>query len=256
MAPHLRCRCVWALATLNHNPGKPWLIDFTAAAFAPSEVKALQPGDLSDAIWAIWTLDQTLDKTLDSRSERSGGSSSLITADLLQLAAKKLDKHVNELQPGQVLRLLQLSEGALDFCPEFSLPKGVSDQLSQVLSAKAAVIAEATGVIGLLWAAAKLKLRLHIGTLDQFCKKLYGQLEGLSAADMAKAFWASYELGYRWVLNVAAAGTCNVFHVANHPHIIKLNDRNAGRGCRKLSEGQVMSSTVTGMVTGCCMLCT
>lgn len=196
MAPQLRCRCIWALATLNHTLSKPWLTDFTAVAFKPSDIQQLQPGDLSDALWAIYSLEQqTLDKRSDQRSDPSS-SSSLVTADLLQVAAKKLDRRVNELQPGQVLRLLKLAEGALDFCPGFKLPKGVSDQLSQVLSAKASLVAESTGVIGLLWAAAQLKLRLHITTLDQFCKKVYSQVEELSAGDMAKAFWASYELGY------------------------------------------------------------
>lgn len=215
MPPQLRCRCIWALATLNHNPGGPWLSNFTAVALKPADFKQLQPGDLSDALWAIYTLET---QTLDKPSERSEGSersdpsnssrSSLVTADLLQQAAKKLDRRINELQPGQVLRLLQLAEGALHFRPEFRLPNGVADQLSQVLSAKASIVAESTGVIGLLWAAAQLKLRLHLATLDQFCKRVYGQLDGLSAGDMAKAFWASYELGYRYAPRVFQGFLC------------------------------------------------
>jgi hypothetical protein len=209
MHPQQRCRCIWALAAAGHNPGRPWLADFAAVAFTREAAAQLQPGDLSDAVWALYSLEQ-LDNSSSSRSttavadsqeqqaaDSSSSSSSLLSVQLMQLLGRKLDRRVVELQAQQVLRLLLLAEGALAVVPSYSLPKGVADQLSQVLSARAAVVAESTGVIGLVWAAARLGLRLHITTLDQFCKKMYAQLETMSAADMARGFWASEKLGYR-----------------------------------------------------------
>jgi hypothetical protein len=211
MHPQQRCRCIWALAAVGHNPGQSWLVDFAAAAFTREAAAQLQPGDLSDALWALYSLEQ-LDNnqqgsaaaetcataaSQDQQADASSSSSSLLTMQLMQLLGKKLDRHVVELQAQQILRLLLLAEGALDVVPSYSLPKGVADQLSQVLSARAAVVAESTGVIGLMWASARLGLRLHIMTLDQFCKRMYSQLESMSAADMARGFWASEKLGYR-----------------------------------------------------------
>jgi hypothetical protein len=210
MHPQQRCRCIWALAAVGHNPGRPWLADFAAAAFTREAAAQLQPGDLSDAVWALYSLEQLDNNNTDSaaaaavpasgqqqQADSSSSSSSLLTEQLLQLLGKKLDRRVVELQAQQVLRLLLLAEGALAVVPSYSLPKGVADQLSKVLSARAAVVAESTGVIGLVWAAAKLGLRLHITTLDQFCKRMYAQLPGMSASDMARGFWASEKLGYR-----------------------------------------------------------
>jgi hypothetical protein len=210
MQPQQRCRCIWALAAVGHNPGRSWLVDFAAAAFTRETAAQLQPGDLSDALWALYSLEQLdthqqvsatvaaagPDQQSDASSS-SSSSSSLLTVQLMQQLSKKLDRRVVELQGLQILRLLLLAEGALDVVPSYSLPKGVADQLSQVLSARAAVVAESTGVIGLVWAAARLGLRLHIITLDQFCKRIYSQLGSMTAADMARGFWASEKLGYR-----------------------------------------------------------
>jgi hypothetical protein len=212
MHPQQRCRCIWALAAVGHNPGRSWLVDFAAATFTREAAAKMQPGDLSDALWALYSLEQLDNNQQGSSAAGSGAtaaaaaaspdqqedvSSSLLTVQLMQLLGKKLDRHVVELQAQQILRLLLLAEGALDVVPSYSLPKGVADQLSQVLSARAAIVAESTGVIGLVWASARLGLRLHIMTLDQFCKRMYAQLESMSAADMARGFWASEKLGYR-----------------------------------------------------------
>ncbi|KAF6262386.1 hypothetical protein COO60DRAFT_1636055 [Scenedesmus sp. NREL 46B-D3] len=176
--------------------------EFAGAAFTREAAALLQPGDLSDALWALYSLEQldsnskqqqqqqgippTSDTKLaatdagsTSREQPADASSSLLTVQLMQLLGGKLDRRVPELQAPQVLRLLLLAEGALAVAPSYSLPKGVADQLSQVLSARGAVVAESTGVVRLVWAAARLRLRLHIMTLDQFCKRMYAQLPGM-----------------------------------------------------------------------------
>jgi len=212
MQPPLQCRCVWALATLEHMPGHQWLADFACKALSAGNIAQLQPGDLTDGLWGLYTLEQlagsfqleqqehevadSADAKFPTTTSRQVADSTLLSLDLMQQLSKKLDKRVNELHPGQVLRLLQLAEGARSVLPSFTLPAGVAGQLSQVLSSRASSVVESTGVIGLAWAAANLKLRLHTGAIDLICKKVYSQLQQLPASDFAKAFWASQKLGY------------------------------------------------------------
>eukprot|EP00775_Hariotina_reticulata_P013124 gene13124-13254_t len=216
MQPQLQCRCVWALATLRYMPGQEWLADYACKALSAANIAQLQPGDLTDGLWGLYTLEQlagssqlklqehdfadsTVANNPTSCSQAADNTSSLLSLDLMHKLSKKLDKRVSELHPGQVLRLLQLAEGARSVVPSFSLPAGVAGQLSQVLSSRASSVVESTGVIGLAWAAANLKLRLHTGAIDLICKKVYSQLPQLPAADFAKAFWASQRLGYWWL---------------------------------------------------------
>jgi hypothetical protein len=210
------CRLLWSLTTLGAPLSRSWLERFAAATFSPAAFTAaaaasmLQPGDLVDGLWGLQTADR------QQQQQDSGGMSSdenaavmaaeaeaaplplpLLSAQLMGAAAVRLERRLQELSGSQVLRLLQLALGAAAPPVSYSLPRGVTEQLSQVLSSRAATAMESTGAAGLLWACAQLGLRLHITTLDSVCKRIYAQLATLSPGEVARAVWASERLGYR-----------------------------------------------------------
>jgi hypothetical protein len=191
LSPQQRSRCLWALATLQHYPGQPWLAAFAAATFASPAITELRPGDYADALWALCTLE-----ALGAAQQRADTASSLLTLPLLQQLDRKLAKRVQELSPAQVLRLLALADGGAAAVPEWALPRGVAEQMSAVLSARAAGISDVPGLLAFAWAAASLDLPLHGSATDHICRKLYSQMQRLTAADMVRAFWASAKLRY------------------------------------------------------------
>jgi hypothetical protein len=202
MAPQLRCKCIWALATLAYAPTPAWLAQLAESAFPLNDVTKVSPGDLSDALWGLFTLQnlrQQQRQQTDNSSETAAAaasSSSLLTAGHMQALDRKLYKRVHELQPPQVLRLMELAEGATACVSGYKLPSGIGDQMSATLSARASAISDTAGVLKLAWAAANLALPLHGSAKEHICRKLYGQLDVLSASDMARGFWASSKLRY------------------------------------------------------------
>lgn len=199
MAAPLRSKCIWALATLSFAPSHAWLSQLAAAAFPPIDVAQLTPGDFTDGLWGLYTLQQHQQPASDAAAGSDGTSSngsSFLTMELLQALDRKLYKRVHELQPPQVLRLMELAEGATDSVPGYKLPSGIGEQMSATLSARATAISDTAGVLALAWAAANLELPLHGSAKDHICRKLYGQLGVLSASDMARGFWASAKLRY------------------------------------------------------------
>lgn len=197
MAPQLRCKCIWALATLAYTPTPAWLAQLAESAFPPNDVTKMTPGDLADALWGLYTLQNLRQQQQQSdAAAASSSSSSLLTAAHMQALDRKLYKRVHELQPPQVLRLLELAEGATACVAGYKLPSGVGEQMSATLSARATAISDTAGVLKLAWAAANLALPLHGSAKEHICRKLYGQLDGLSASDMARGFWASSKLRY------------------------------------------------------------
>lgn len=206
MAPHLRCKCIWALATLGYNPSSSWLSQLAASAFDSADVSKLTPGDFTDALWGLFTLETQQQQGAAEGVESSQApaelpasntsSSSVLSLQLMQALDSKLYKRVQELLPAQVLRLLELGEGATERVPGYRLPSGIGEQMSATLSARATAISDLAGVLKLAWAAANLELPLHGSAKDHICRKLYGQLDSLSASDMARGFWASAKLRY------------------------------------------------------------
>jgi hypothetical protein len=162
-------------------------------------VAELRPGDLADALWGLWVLEGLEVKQQQQQLGTPGASdssSTLLTREVLTELDAKLGKRVHELNPPQVVRLLSLSQGAAAVVPGWRLPRGIGEQMSAVLSARASSIADVAGVLELAWAAASLELPLHGSAVDHICRKVYGNLDRLSAADMARAFWASAKLRY------------------------------------------------------------
>ena len=217
MAPPLRSKCIWALATLAYAPSHAWLSQLADSAFPPNDVDKLTPGDFTDGLWGIFTLQRHQKQQLTSAagdiaagsSDGSSDGSSVSSSDgssvsnggflslqLMQALERKLYKRVHELQPPQVLRLMELAEGATECIPGYKLPSGIGEQMSATLSARATAISDTAGVLGLAWAAANLELPLHGSAKDHICRKLYGQLGVLSASDMARGFWSSAKLRY------------------------------------------------------------
>jgi hypothetical protein len=212
MASTLRGKCIWALATLGYTPSHAWLSQLADSAFLPNDVDKLTPGDFTDGLWGIFTLQCHQQQQLPSAARDvapsiSGGSSGsddgssgsdggFLSVQLMQALERKLYKRVHELQPPQVLRLLELAEGATEYIPGYKLPSGIGEQMSATLSARATAISDTAGVLSLAWAAANLELPLHGSAKDHICRKLYGQLGVLSASDMARGFWSSAKLRY------------------------------------------------------------
>lgn len=211
MAPQLRCKCIWALATLAHCPDRAWLAQLAGSAFQSSDVAQLAPGDLSDALWALYTLETLADQQQAGQQQPAAGenndrsstdsttssqTSSVLTRELLQSLDSKLLKRVHELQPSQVVRLMELAEGASERVQGYRLPRGIGEQMSAALSARATAVSDTAGVLKLAWAAANLELPLHGSAKEHICRKLYSQLDSLSATDMARGFWASAKLRY------------------------------------------------------------
>lgn len=168
-----RCHAVWALATLNHNPGQHWLTSFTAAAMHEAEVKLTQRGDLADAMWALHHFGHP------------------ISDHMLRGLCERISKHVSQLSIQQVQRVTWL----LADCG-YQLPAGIGDEISKILSARVADLSHAE-LAAVAWAAAKLALRLP--ARDQMFKRLYGALGSLPGADVARTFWAASQLGYHWL---------------------------------------------------------
>lgn len=176
----------------------------------------MTPGELTDALWGLYTLqnrpqqeagaspvaaaDAPATAASASTPASSHGSSSLLTMQHMAALDRKLYKRVHELQPPQVLRLLELAEGAAEAVPGYRLPSGVGEQMSATLSARTTAISDTAGVLKLAWAAASLALPLHGSAKEHICRKLYSQLRVLSASDMARGFWASAKLRYGCVL--------------------------------------------------------
>lgn len=223
MAPQLRCKCIWALACLAYSPTPAWLSQLAESAFPPQDVTKMTPGELTDALWGLYTLQNrpqqeeagaspasaahpapaaaaSTPASTPSASSTRGSSSSLLTMQHMAALDRKLYKRVHELQPPQVLRLLELAEGAAEAVPGYRLPSGVGEQMSATLSARATAISDTAGVLKLAWAAASLALPLHGSAKEHICRKLYSQLGVLSASDMARGFWASAKLRYGCVL--------------------------------------------------------
>jgi len=198
MAPELRCKCIWALATLAYRPDRAWLSHLATSALQPSDVAHLPPGDLTDALWGIYTLETLVQPASIEPTETSSSSNSsdVLSLDALQAMDCKLYKRVHELQPSQVVRLMELAEGATERVPGYRLPRGIGEQMSAALSARATAISDTAGVLRLAWAAANLELPLHGSAKDHICRKLYGQLQSLNPSDMARGFWASSKLRY------------------------------------------------------------
>lgn len=238
MAPQLRSKCIWALACLAYSPTSAWLTQLAESAFPPQDVTVMTPGELTDALWGLYTLQTRPQQEADlnassaaaagapapastststtpsstaagapaattasastpsSTPSSSSSSSSLLTMQHMAALDRKLYKRVHELTPPQVLRLLELAEGASEAVPGYRLPSGVGEQMSATLSARATAISDTAGVLKLAWAAASLALPLHGSAKEHICRKLYSQLSVLSAPDIARGFWASAKLRY------------------------------------------------------------
>ncbi|KIY92837.1 hypothetical protein MNEG_15126 [Monoraphidium neglectum] len=232
MAPPLRCRAAWALATLGYAPSAEWLDAFEAAALGGRVAAAAAPapapaqdeggagegeaagaaaaapvkddplagasaGDALDLVWGLQAM----------RAVVAAGSSAVAPPPAAPAALRALcarcSRQVGALGAGRLVRLVGLLANAKPPPAAggagFSAPGGLLDDISRAASANPSALAAAAAAPGggglprLAWAAAVVELRLANSARDELMRRLYASVAAAVAADTAAAGEASQQ---------------------------------------------------------------